>query len=219
MTSAEILAAIAADTQLQALADAGDHAAIAAALSVGLTRVASRLISERGVMSQYAGGPLAADALLGKLEAFAASGLPGAGPVRRALKLLATEAGLDIGDATMRAQIEALAAGGVITAEEAQHLLALALVPDPVAAEDVAAALPVTTWTAELLSVGTDGANVVPRVRYIRAADSQEIEESVPGNDLDADALRAWVARRLRLLDARDRALATYADLPAGPIA
>lgn len=141
MTSAEILAAIAADEDLQALADAGDHAAIAAALSVGRTRVASRLISERGVMSHYAGGPVAADVLLGKLEAFAASGLPGSGPVKRALKFLATDAGIDIGDEAMRAQLQAIATGGVISQGECDALLSLALVPDPIPHEAVTAAI------------------------------------------------------------------------------
>ena len=141
MTPQEIRDAIAADPALQAMQAAGNHQGIAGALSVGRTRVQSRIISERGVMSHYAGGPLAADALLVKLEAFAASGAPGSGPVKRALKFLGSEAGLDIGDPAMRSQLDALAAGGVITTAEADDLKALALVPDPIPHEAVTAAI------------------------------------------------------------------------------
>ena len=143
MTAQQIRDAIAADPAMQALAAPGvrNDGEIARRLSIGRTRVQSRLISERGVMSQYAGGPLAADALLTKLETFAASGAPGSGPVKRALKFLGAEAGLDIGDPTMRAQLDALAAAGVITVEEATHLKALANTDDPVPADAVSAAL------------------------------------------------------------------------------
>lgn len=142
MTHDDIRAAIAADPALQALAQAGNTQAIADALSVGRTRVQSpHIVSERGILDRYAGGPVAADTVLTKLETFAASQHPMAGVVRRALRFLGTEAGLDIGAATTRMLLDQLAAGGAITADEAGHLKALALVPDPVTHTDVGAAL------------------------------------------------------------------------------
>lgn len=93
------------------------------------TRVQSLMLSERGLMERYPGGPLAADALLAKLEAFAASGVPGSGPVKRAMKFLAQPEGMDIGSDATQGQLTALGAAGVITAEEANAVKALAQVP------------------------------------------------------------------------------------------
>ncbi len=140
MTPAEIRAAIAADPALQALGN--DAEALAVALSTGRTRLqAPTMISERGIMERYPGGPVAADAVLVKLETFAASGAPGSGPVKRAMKFLASADGLDIGSAATRAQLDALAAGGVITSGEADNLKNLALVPVVVTPRQVVDAL------------------------------------------------------------------------------
>lgn len=99
---------------------------IAATVNVGRTKTVSTMISERGIMDKYADGPVAADAVLAKLETFANSGAPGSGPLKRALKFLAQAEGLDIGASTTRAQLDALASAGVITLDESNKLKALA---------------------------------------------------------------------------------------------
>ena len=141
MTHAEILAAIAASPELQALAAAGDTQGIADALSVGRTKTVSHFASERGILERFPLGPLAGDALLAKLELFAQSAHPMARIVGRALKFLAQPEGLDIGAATTQGLLDALAAGGVITAEERAGLAQMATVHDPVSHTEVGAAL------------------------------------------------------------------------------
>jgi hypothetical protein len=139
MTPADIRAAILASPELLALVP--DTVAIAAALSQGRTTVQPRRMSEAGVLERYPGGPVAADAVLAKLEGFAASAHPLAGVVRRALRFLAQAEGLDIGASATRTMLDALAAGGAITADECASLKGLAAVPDPVAELDVRAAV------------------------------------------------------------------------------
>ena len=141
MTHAEILAAIAASPELQALAAAGDTQGIADVLSVGRTKTVSHFASERGILERFPLGPLAGDALLAKLEAFAATAHPMARIVGRALRFLAQPEGLDIGSAATQDLLDSLAAGGVITAEERAGLAAMATVPDPVSHTEVGAAL------------------------------------------------------------------------------
>lgn len=86
-----------------------------------------RLISERAVLSDYDLGPLAADAVLTKLEQAAASGAPLAGVLRRALRFLQTPEGLDIGHPMAQQLVGQLAEAGVLTAQEAGALQALGL--------------------------------------------------------------------------------------------
>lgn len=141
MTPQEIRSAIDASPELQALAAARNDAAIAQALSIGRTALVSHFASERGVLERFAGGPVAADAMLTKLEAFAASAHPLASIVQRALKFLAQTEGLDIGSPTTQALIAQLAAAGVITTAERDGLAAMATRPDPVPVGAVSAAL------------------------------------------------------------------------------
>ena len=141
MTPAEIRAAIAADPALQALATQGATQAIADALSVGRTKPVSHFASERGVLERFPAGPLAGDALLAKLEAFAATAHPMARIVGRALKFLAQPEGLDIGSPATQGLLDQLAAGGVISADERAGLAQMAAVPDPVTHTEVGAAL------------------------------------------------------------------------------
>ncbi len=141
MTPTEIRAAIAASAELQAHQAAGNVDAIARALSVGRTKVASHFASERGVLERYPGGPIAADALLTKLEAFSTSGHPMASIVKRALKFLAQAEGLDIGSPATQGLLAELSAGGVLTAEEVAGLRTMALVADPITREQVTEAV------------------------------------------------------------------------------
>ena len=89
----------------------------------------SHMISERGIMNTYADGALAADSVLSKLEAFAATAHPLASITKRALKFLGTQEGLDIGAEKTQEMIDAFVvytALTKITADEAAKLKALA---------------------------------------------------------------------------------------------
>lgn len=104
---------------------AGNDAAIAEALNAKTiaTVARSRIISARGVLSDYPAGPMAAAAVLDKLEA-AAPSIPA---LRWAVGFLKGE-GLDIGHPATQGMLDQLAAGGVITATEAANLKSLGLV-------------------------------------------------------------------------------------------
>lgn len=141
MTAQQIRDAIAASPELQAHAAAGNHQAIAEALSVGRTKVAQHFASERGILERFQGGPLAGDALISKLEAFGATAHPMASIVRRALKFLGHPEGLDVGSAATQGLLDALEAGGVITTTERAGLRMMATVPDPISHETVTAAI------------------------------------------------------------------------------
>lgn len=131
MTPQEIRDAIAGSAELQGYQAAGRVNAIAALLGVGRVKIASHFASERGILERFPAGPIAADALLQKLEAFSASGHAMASIVKRALKFLAQAEGLDIGSPATLGLIDALMAGGVITQAERDGLRAMATVPDP----------------------------------------------------------------------------------------
>lgn len=135
MTPIEIRAAIAASPTLLALVP--DTTAIAASMSTGRKRTASHFASERGILERYAGGPIAADALLTKLDSFGATAHPMASIVRRALKFLAQPDGLDVGSPATQGLLDALAAGGVLTADEVSGIKSMALIDDPVSEMDV----------------------------------------------------------------------------------
>lgn len=114
---------------------------IAALLSAGRTKLQSHFASERGILDRYPGGPIAADALLAKLEVFSAAGQPLSRLVGRALKFLAQPEGLDLGAGATQAMLAQLAAGGVISAEERDGLRAMATVADPITTNQVSDAL------------------------------------------------------------------------------
>lgn len=89
----------------------------------------SLLLSERGVLERYADGPVAADAVLGKLETFAQSGHALSGVVKRALKFLAMADGIDVGSPATYAMLDQVQLAGGLTADEVTKLKALALQP------------------------------------------------------------------------------------------
>lgn len=133
MNKTEILAAIASDPALQTLAAVRDDAAIAAALSVGRTRLESTFIGVGAVMDCL--GSVEGAAVLDALDALRAT----VSPIKWAWLLL--ERGeLDIGLASVRVQIDALVPA-VMTAEQAHALKDLALRPDPIQVNAVSDAL------------------------------------------------------------------------------
>lgn len=96
---------------------------------VSTTLPKSLMISERGIMAHYPEGPVAADAVLSKLEAFAAGVHPLASTLKRTLKFLAQPAGIDIGAPATQTMLDVLATEGAITAVEAGTLKDLARQP------------------------------------------------------------------------------------------
>lgn len=88
------------------------------------TSVKTRMITARGILSDYPGGPAAAAMVLDKLET-AAPSIPA---LKWAFGFLKTADGLDIGHPATQGMIDQLSPG-VIDAEEAAHLKALALQP------------------------------------------------------------------------------------------
>ena len=105
----------------------GDDDAVADALNRrrGETVLRARMISALGVLASYPDGPMAAAAVLDKLEA-AATRVPA---VKWAMMFLNTYEGIDIGQASTQGMVDHLAAGGVITADEAGKLKSLGRVP------------------------------------------------------------------------------------------
>lgn len=104
----------------------GNDSAIADALNAkrGSTMLRSRLMSARGVLGDYPDGPAAGAAVLDKLEAASAS-IPA---VKWVMSFLKAE-GIDIGSPATQGMLDQLAAGGVLTTDEATKLKALGLMP------------------------------------------------------------------------------------------
>lgn len=123
-----------------------DDQAIAALLSAGRTKIASRQIDDRDVAIALGipGGPV----FLYQLE-LAAETVPGASATdeqiaqhaiaRQAWRSL-QKAALDIGNPVVRSAIDAMV-GTLLTAEQASAVKALAEIPDPVTVADVSLAM------------------------------------------------------------------------------
>jgi hypothetical protein len=89
------------------------------------TKTKSRMITARGILSDYPGGPVAAATILDKLDSSAPS-LP---PLKWAWKFISGE-GLDIGHAATQGMLDFLTTtegGNILTTTEANNLKSLAL--------------------------------------------------------------------------------------------
>ena len=148
MTPTEIRAAIAASPELKALGQ--DTTAIAAALSLGrtrqdgVTRFASLGIAAGFPALAGLPGPLAAEMVLQKLEGFAlaaqqsadaATKLLGAATARQMGHLAGT--GMAIGSPAVAAMLGVIVQAGALSQAEADALVSVAAVPDPVSEMDV----------------------------------------------------------------------------------
>ena len=104
----------------------GNDTAIADALNAqrGETMLRERFISARSILAFYPDGPAAAAVVLDKLEAAAAS-VPA---VKWVMSYLKTD-GIDIGGVATQAMLDQIAAGGLITADEATKLKSLGYSP------------------------------------------------------------------------------------------
>jgi len=148
MTTEEIVAAILASPELTALAADGSTQAIADALSDGRTKVVNLMLTARGLSERYEGGPIAAEAVLMKLEATRDAMLASADQgqrvlgslLRRQLSFLGSD-GLDFGAPALRSMLDHFAQMGILTADEVTRLKALAVVPDVVTHAQVGEAL------------------------------------------------------------------------------
>jgi len=112
---------------------AKDLDAIAAIVSAGRMESQSRYVTARTVLAECDQG----SAILDALQAAATSD----GAVKWALTFLGQDSGLDVGHPVTQTMIDQLAAGSVLSAEQAAALKALALVPAPVSRNDVEQAL------------------------------------------------------------------------------
>lgn len=131
MTPQQIRDEISADQTLLSLAHLSppDTAGIAASISAARTEPFSKMTSARGVAEQYAGGPVAAEAVLLKLEAARDSMLSSndtatkvlGSLLRRQLAFLASD-GLDFGSAALRGMLDQFVTAGILTSEEANNL-------------------------------------------------------------------------------------------------
>ncbi len=131
---------------------------IAAVLSTGRTRVVQpHMVSARGLAAAYPGGPLAAEAVLMKLEAARDAALVSEDQsqkvlgslLRRQLGFLTAD-GLDFGAAALRAMLDQFAALNILTQQEAANLKGLASVADPLPVLDVSRALNVAEGRTNL---------------------------------------------------------------------
>lgn len=111
-----------------------EHGEIAALVSEGRTRVVPRLGGIGAVMETLGAvdGPVVLDAL---------DSLRASNPAVRWGWVLLEGGELDFGSTVTRQLIDTLAAGGVMTADQANKLKALAVVPAPVTTQDVIAAM------------------------------------------------------------------------------
>ena len=86
------------------------------------------MMTERGVLAHYVDGPVAADAVMTKLDTYASGSQSLSSVVKRAMRLLGND-GIDMGSAATRSMLDALQADGVITADECTKLKALGIQP------------------------------------------------------------------------------------------
>ena len=111
-----------------------EHGAISEAVSQDRTAVVSRLGGIGAVIETL--GVVEGPAVLDALDSLRASN-----PAVRWGWVLLERAELDFGSTVTRQLIDSLTAGGVMTAEQAGKLKALAVVPAPVTTQDVIAAM------------------------------------------------------------------------------
>lgn len=120
--------------------------AIAAIISTGRTRLRSRMITDRGVISAL--GTQAGDAFLSAIEAFALADLPAVHPlkadqagIKRVLAWLKSDGGIELGDPQTQFLLGVFAQLGIVDANSAAVIRALGQEADPVSASEVSRAL------------------------------------------------------------------------------
>lgn len=141
MDSATIRQRILASQTLREAIERGNDQLVADALTESAPRVATdELYTDRALFAAL--GPILADSILTKLEAFAATGNSGASVVKRALTWLApANGGLNFQDATVQQFIAGIGVAGILTAEEVAALAGVGTVAGVVTIADVGEAV------------------------------------------------------------------------------
>ena len=111
-----------------------DHGALADALSVGRTRLQTRMIGIGAVLEAL--GPERGAALLDTLE-----GLSQANSVIKWAMHLLDKGELDVSLPSTRAQLDGMAQTGILSPDDAEAIKALAVVPDVITSQMVSAAM------------------------------------------------------------------------------
>lgn len=141
---AEINARAASDPTFAAMLAARNDYGMAVVLSFERTKLVETMLTERGVMAAL--GIVDGETALAALEAFAAGtpsvpALVAVHPgIKRMLGWLKTT-GVDVGNALTQSLLDLLAVNGVLTAAAVSTLKALAVVPDPVSADQISEAI------------------------------------------------------------------------------
>jgi len=112
----------------------GDHGALADALSVGRTRLETRMIGIGAVLEAI--GPEGGAALLDTLSALSAQN----SVIKWAMHLL-DKGELDVSLASTRAQLDGMAEAGILSPDDADAIKVLAVVPDVITSQMVSAAM------------------------------------------------------------------------------
>ncbi len=136
-------------TQITPLVAAGATQAIADALGAGPVQIAPRNTSARGLAQMVPGGPIAAEVVLLKLEGARDAMLASADQqqqvlgslLRRQLRFLDGDEGLDFGSPALRGMLDQFAQLGILTTDEVAGLKAIAESSPPITHTQVGAAL------------------------------------------------------------------------------
>jgi hypothetical protein len=96
--------------------------------------IQSRMITARAILAEL--GPAMGAGVLDKLEAFSLTNNPGASAVKWAVRFLAQDGGLDVGNAATQGMLDQLS-GSVLTAPEVTALKAMARVSTPLTEHEV----------------------------------------------------------------------------------
>jgi hypothetical protein len=144
LTKQEIDAKAASDPSFAAMLAIRDDNGMAAALSIGRTKLVENMLTERGVMSTL--GIIDGEAALVSLETFAAStptdpALLAVHPgIKRMLAWLKTT-GINVGDPLTRSMLDLMESSGILTQTSTASLKMLAVAPDPVTSDQVSEAI------------------------------------------------------------------------------
>lgn len=93
------------------------------------SKTKSCMLTERGILSSYGLGPINGAAFLDKLDTLAASGALGTAALKRMMKYVYGDAGIDVGDAATQAALTSLIGSGGVTQAEVDTIKAMALKP------------------------------------------------------------------------------------------
>lgn len=130
---------ILARPDLDAMRASRDITGLAAALNAQPPQVVrSRMLTERGIVASYGLGADAGAAFLDKLDTIAASGAAGTAALKRMMKYLYGDEGIDIGDSATRDKLDAMVGSFGITQQEVDAIKAMAMAPLLVTQEQVA---------------------------------------------------------------------------------